>query len=279
MNRRGTLLRAAALASALSTVSTACSAPLLKLPSGPGTLADGRAAIDAATAACRQVSTISLEMSVSGSIAGVRVRGRLVAALTRAGPARLEAVAPFGQPVFTLTNGSGFVQPGATLLLPRDNRALEHGQFPAVLEAVTGIPLDASLLFRVVTGCDAWTPIPGAARAFGDEWLVMPAAGQKNDLYYLHREKAGPWRLVATAHSDADAGWRAENGNFQDGLPRNIRLVSARPGAFDVQLALSQVELNVPLGPEVFQVRIPASAQPISLDELKASGPLRANGR
>jgi hypothetical protein len=278
MNRRGTLLRAAALASALSTVSTACSAPLLKLPSGPGRLADGRAAIDAATAACRQVSTISLEMSVSGSIAGARVRGRLVAALTRAGPARLEAVAPFGQPVFTLTNGRGFVQPGATLLLARDNRALEHGQFPAVLEAVTGIPLDAALLFRVVTGCDAWPPIP-AARAFGDQWLVMPAAGQKNDLYYFNREKAGPWRLVATAHSDADAGWRAENRNFQDGLPRNIRLVSARPGAFDVQLALSQVELNVPLGPEVFQVRIPASAQPISIDELKQSGPLRANGR
>jgi hypothetical protein len=46
-----------------------------------------------------------------------------------------------------------------------------------------------------------------------------------------------------------------------------------------VQLALSQVELNVPLGPEVFRNQIPPSARPISLDELKTSGPLGANGR
>ena len=76
---------------------------------------------------------ISLEMSVSGSIAGGRVRGRLLAGLTRAGAVRLEAVAPVGQPVFILTNGVGSVPAGATLLLPRDNRVLERGRFDAVL--------------------------------------------------------------------------------------------------------------------------------------------------
>ena len=270
-------LASVALVSALSMAWASCAAPLLTLPSGPGVLAlDGRAAIDAATAACRPVSTLSLEMSVSGSIAGGRVRGRLVAGLTRAGSVRLEAVAPFGQPVFFLTNDFGFVAPRATLLLPRDNRALERGQFAAVLEAVTGIPLDAPVLFTVVTGCVPWAPDPGGARALGEAWRVMPAG--QNELY-LNREKAGPWRLVVNMHRDANDGWRVEYRNFQDGFPRTIRLVSARNGAFDLQLALSQVELNVPLGPDVFRIQIPASASPISLDELKASGPLRANGR
>jgi hypothetical protein len=77
----------------------------------------------------------------------------------------------------------------------------------------------------------------------------------------------------------ADSGWRAEYGNAQEGLPRSIRLISARPGAFDLQLALSQVELNPSLGDDVFLIRIPGSATPITLEELKTSGPLGTNGR
>lgn len=263
---------------ALSLVCAACAPPLLKLPSGPGVMAlDGREVLDAATAACGPLSAVSLEIAVSGSIAGSRVRGRLLAGLTRAGAARLEAVAPIGQPVFILTNGMGFVQPGANLLLPRDNRVLQRGQFDAVLEAVTGIPLDAPLLFSVLTGCTPGSPLGG--NALGDDWRrvsVLPA-----ELYevYVHREKDGAWRMVATLRRGGDSGWRAEYGNFQEGLPRQIRLLSARAGAFDLQMNLSQIDLNPALGPEVFTIQIPASASPITLDELKTSGPLGANGR
>ena len=88
------------------------------------------------------------------------------------------------------------------------------------------------------------------------------------------------WRLVAMLSGpDVRPGWRAEYGAFQEGLPRTIRLVSASPGAFDLQLVLSQVELNPSLGDEAFRLQIPGSAKPITLDELKASGPLGANGR
>ena len=96
---------------------------------------------------------------------------------------------------------------------------------------------------------------------------------------YVHREKDVSWRMVATLRRGGDSGWRAEYGDFQDGLPRHIRLLSARPGGFDLQMNLSQVELNPSLGPEVFAIQIPASATPITLDELKTSGPLGANGR
>ena len=266
---------AAALVLALSVVCASCGAPLLKLPSGPGAPApDGRQAIDDATAACRAVSTITLEMSVSGSIAGNRVRGRLLAGLARGASAsvRLEAVAPFGQPVFILTA----IGSDASLLLPRDNRVLEHGRPDAVLEAVTGIPLDAPALLAVVTGCTTTVPDAGAARALGEAWRVVPAGA---DELYVNRENAGAWRLVTTLHRAADAGWRAEYRNFQDGLPRSIRLISARSGAFDLQLGLSQVELNRPLGADVFRIQVPPSASPITLDDVKASGPLGANGR
>jgi hypothetical protein len=268
--------RPAALTLALSVVCASCAAPLAKLPSGPGVPAqDASDVIQAATSACRPLSDISLELTVSGSIAGGRVRGRLLAGVTRLGAVRLEAVAPAGQPVFFLTNGIGAVQPGATLLLPRDNRVLERGRFGAVLEAVTGIPIDASLLFSVLTACVPSVDATGTA--LGEDWRRV-AAGAFD--VYVHREKDGSWRLAAMLSGpNPGPGWRAEYGAFKDGLPRSIRLVSASPGAFDLQLALSQIELNPSLGDEVFRLQIPGSAKPITLDELKASGPLGANGR
>jgi hypothetical protein len=46
---------------------------------------------------------------------------------------------------------------------------------------------------------------------------------------------------------------------------------------FDLQLTLSQIEVNAPLGADVFVVQVPATARPITLGELRESGPL--NGR
>jgi len=43
---------------------------------------------------------------------------------------------------------------------------------------------------------------------------------------------------------------------------------------FDLQLALSQVNVNVPLGADTFRVRVPDSARRITIDELRQSGPL-----
>ena len=59
-----------------------------------------------------------------------------------------------------------------------------------------------------------------------------------------------------------------------DGLPKTVRLTSLDAKRFDLRLAMSQVELNVPLGVEVFTVQIPQGTQPISIEELRRSGPL-----
>src|SRR4051812_22440018 len=186
MKRARPILMAVSL---VSVVSAGCSAPLLKLPPGPGALApDGRMAIDDATAVCRRVSTITVEIAVSGSIGGHRTRARLSAGLARPDSARIEAVAPFWQPVFIFV----FAKEEATLLLPRDSRVLEHGRPDAVLEAVAGVPLDAPALLAVITGC-AVAPDAASTRALGETWRV--ATDGSNEVYFNREGLSVLWRL------------------------------------------------------------------------------------
>jgi hypothetical protein len=258
--------RAAVIPALVSLLAAACGPSLLKLPAGPRMPAtDGASAIAQAMTACRAISTITLEMSVRGSVGGQRLRGRLSAGLARPASARLEAVASFGQPAFF------FVATGAsaTIFMPRDQR-VARGRPDALLEAVAGVPLDASALRAVVTGC-ANMPNDSGVQAIGDEWRVT---GDGNDEIYLRRDRqTAAWQLVTTLRRGTD-GWRADYSSFDHGLPRTVRLVSTPAGRFDLQLELSQVELNTPLGIDAFQLQVPASAETISVDELRRSGPL-----
>ncbi len=259
------MIRRAALV--LAVMSASCAPRLMKLPSGPGQpAADARTALEQATVACRGVKTMTAEVAASGSVAKQGLRGRLLVGLAPAS-ARLEAVAPFGQPIFILVAKGD----DATLLLPRDDRVLQHGQPSAVLEAVTGVPLDADGLRDALTGC-AGVSDGGTMRAFGDKWR---AVGDANAEVYLTRDKpSAPWRVAATLHRAAgQQPWRAEYRDVQNGLPRSVRLTSANRDRFDLRLALSQVETNTTLGPEVFAVQIPRSAEPISIDELRNARP------
>ena len=240
-----------------------CAAPLMKLPSGPGAPApDARAAIDEATAACQRVDTLTAEIAASGSIAGERVRGRMVAGVARPASARLEAAAPFGAPLFIFVARDD----DATLLLPRDDRVLRHGRPDRVLEAIAGVPLDPAALRVSLTGC-AEAPNADEARAIGDDWrIVRDGTGE----IYLHRDShTAPWRVVAATRDE----WRAEYRDFHNDLPRSIRLRSRDGRRFDVRLALSQVDVNVTLGADAFTIRVPESAVPISLDELRDARP------
>lgn len=266
-----------------------CGTPLMKLPAGPGIAVpaqDATAALAQATSTCRALHTLTAEIAVSGSASGHRLHGRLSAGVAAPDSARLEAVAPFGPPIFI------FVATGddATLLLPRDERVLEHGRADAVLDAVAGVPLGAADLEATLTGCAPASDAAGIrSRQFGDAWqLITRASG---DEIYLHRDAPGrPWVLAALVRRVSGGGaWRTEYRDHQDGLPRTVRVASidvrtgdAPPrGAFDLQLVLSQVETNVPLDAAAFTIQIPKGAVPISLDELRRAGPLarKANAR
>ena len=237
----------------------------MKLPSGPGAPATDAADVVAqATAACRGINTITLEISVHGSAGGHRLRGRLTAGLARPASARLEANAPFGQPIFIFVASAA----DASLLLPRDKRVLEHGKPADVLEAVSGVPLDATSLRTLITGC-ANAPDASDAVAFGDTWRVVPDGA--DNVYFRRSSSASSWQLVTTIRRD---GWRADYAMFEHNLPRAIHIVSEPAGRFDLQMDLSQVEINVPVAAEAFRLDRTAGAAPIGLDELRRSGPL-----
>jgi hypothetical protein len=257
---------AAAAAVALAPLS--CGRAVMKLPTGANLpAADGASVVMQATAACAAVSTLTAQIAVNGSVGGRRLRGTLLAGFGRPASARLEAVAPFGQPLFILAAENN----SATLLLPRDNRVLPRAPSDAVLEAIAGVPVDAAGLRTTLTGCAA--PNAAATKRFGDDWRSAPAGD--TDVYFQRDGRDGMWQLVAAVHHDAARGdWRAEFRDFSDGLPRTIRLISTDSKRFDLRLALSQVETNVPLGSEAFTVMIPREATPITLDDLRSAGPL-----
>lgn len=240
----------------------------MKLPDAGGPPAgDSRDALAQATASCRSVKTLSAEIAVDGSVASQRVRGRLLVGVAAPTSARIEAVAPFGQPIFIFVARDR----DATLLLPRDQRVLPHGAPGAVLEAVTGVALDGEQLRRVLSACPA-APDVESGRAPSDDWRIIVDGP---DQVFLHRAaQSAPWQLVAMLHHPAGAGgWRAEFRDFQNGLPRGLRLVSADRKQFDLRLALSQVDVNAAMGDEVFRVDVPRTATPITIDELREVGP------
>jgi len=246
---------------------TSCGAPLLKLPAGPGVPApDGAGLLDTATAACRRVSTITAEISVSGAVHDSRVRGRLLAGLAAPASLYMEATAPFGAPLFVL----GASDDDATLVLPRDQRVLAHGRPDEVIEAVAGVPLGPSDLRATLTGCPTGAlPEVAEARALGVNWRVVGTAPAQ----YLRREGSGSWRLVSVVHP-GDDGWRVDYANFLGDLPRSIHLVSTVRGRFDLRMDLSQVEVNVALEPSTFDVKIPPGVRPMTIDELRSGEPL-----
>ncbi len=266
MIARAWLAFAAMLLSTLLTLS--CATPLMSLPAGPGAVAtDAAAALAEATGVCRRINSITAEVGVLGRVGGRRTRGRLLAGLASPAFAYLDAPAPFGASLFIFAAR----EDGATLLLPRDRRVLESRSPSELLEAVTGLPLDPGELRTTLTGCDASDEVAGA-RALGRDWRMIPGRRER----YLRRGGPDdPWRLVlVVARDPGRPAWRAEYRDFSSSVPRAIRLVSAEPGAFDLQLTLSQVEINTTIDVEAFHPPVPPTFTPISIEELRDAGPM-----
>jgi hypothetical protein len=255
-----------------------CGSPVMRLPSGPGAPAQDVAEVVAeATSACRTVGSIVAEVGVSGSVGGRRLRARLIVGLEKPASARVEAFS-LGQQIFILVAREA----DATLLLTRENRVLRNGLPADILEAVAGVPMSASELRTTLLGCNPETADPSAVEApgasasgrrIGDDWRIV--ADGANEQYFQRQAPNGRWRLVALiSGGSARPAWRTEFRDFEGDLPRTVRLVSSDSRRFDLRLALSQVELNTPLPAAAFDVKISPSTEPMTIEELRRSGPL-----
>jgi hypothetical protein len=255
-----------ALAAAIG--SAACATPLLKLPPASGAPAtDGATALAQALTTCRGIRTLTAEVAVRGKVNNQRIRARLQVGLAQPASAYIEAPAPFGAPIFVFAA----VNDEATLLLPRDRRAVEHGRPADVLEAIAGVPLAPAALRAALTGCLADGEARTNALQPDARWRVFPG----NEEVYLRRDRnADPWRLVVAVHRGQGSPWRAEYRDFASNLPRSVHLISTPSDRFDLQLTLSDIEINVPIQPETFRVQIPAGTTPLTIDELRSAGPL-----
>ena len=209
------------------------------------------------------------ELAIAGRAGGEKLRGRVIAGFELPGRMRLEAVAPFGPPVFNLVSRGGT----ATLLMPRDDRILPDAPPASVIEALTGVSVSPDDLLATIAGCVTVDRTPSAARTYADGWAAVDLAGGAT--LYLRRQDRG-WRILAGTRGRLAVEY-GENFDRATGVPAGVRLrVAADDGSVttDLGISLSQVETNAPIDPRAFSLKAPDKAVPLTLDELRRAGPL-----
>jgi len=223
--------------------------------------------LSAAIGHCAAVRSLTAEVGLSGRVGRERLRGRLLVGLAAPASVRIEAVAPFGAPYFLLAGRDGV----ATLLFPREDHVLPEAPVSDILEALAGLEVRAPDLLAWLAGCPGSVPQPDTARAYGDAWAAVDLAA--SGTAWLRRLDRG-WRLVARTGREL----RVEFDRHAGAQPLEVRIGRASPqegSPLDVRLALRQVEINVDLQAEAFSLDVPRDALPITLEELRRSGPLR----
>lgn len=243
---------------ALTAALAACASRGPSRPAGAAT--DDPSAIPAlaaVTAHCRPLRTATTEIRLSGKAGAARVRARLLAGFAEPASVRLEALAPFGGPALVLASDGATT----TVLFPREKQVLREAPVATVLDALTGLDLDAADLRRMIFGC--LTPPAGRGRAYSTGWQAV----EEGDTRLFLRGGA----LVAADYR----GWQIDYALPQGGIARQVRVRRVTTaGAIDLTAALGDVATNVELDPRAFAVDVPADATPISLDDLRRASPL-----
>jgi hypothetical protein len=253
---------------ALLVLAAACAPPPLALPSGDSTpLADPSLVVNEATQSCAGLRSLTAEIGLAGTVGRAKLRGRLQAGFAAPDALRVEAVAPFGAPMFVLAGRGGH----ATLWLPRDDRVLKDTDPAEILDALAGLHVSPADLRAWLGGCPTPGFLPGDARRYGADWVRVDGRStgaiwlRHSDRWRLVEERTGPLAVELTGYTGAGPGRVRIRHEGSDPTP-----------AIDVRLTIGQLETNVALEDAAFAVDVPSSARPIAIDELRASGPLRA---
>jgi hypothetical protein len=247
-----------------------CAAPLMLPPETAGTPApEAASAWAAATGSCRGVHSFAPTLHVSGRVGGERVPGlvTILGGLTAEGGIRLQASAP-GTPVFVLAGTAD----RATLLLEREDRVLRA---PAadIVEALMGIRVGPRDLLALFSGC--LTPdaaVVEAARYGRAIWITTAEAR------VMLVQAGGSWQIAG----GRTRGLLVEYVERTDGRwPKTVRLRSLPGDTPEVGLTVTIETFmsNTDIDPRAFEVTVPADATPVTLEELRAAGPLKEKGR
>ena len=271
------VLRGASLLTPLIALTTllvaGCAPPRSpSLPTGAGTpFPNFQSAYDEAVAECRGANRVVAELGLSGRAGDQKLGGRIVAGFAEPASLRLEGVV-LGRTIFILVSKDD----EATLLLPRDERVVRDAPPEAIVEALAGVSLTPAELRAAVAGCGLGAGTPSSGRMFTDEWAAVEVG---SELTYLRRLD-GRWRVGGATRGPL----RIVYAGFVSGLPGTIHLRSdsptgpnAKPVA-DITLRVSQLEINTTIDPRAFEVSVPPSALPLSVEELRKAGPLGAKG-
>lgn len=256
------VLGAAALA-----LAAGCATNRPTLPTGAGTPFPGFEAVhDEAVRECAAAKTVVADLGLSGRAGSTRLRGTVTSALGDGGAIRLEGVA-LGRAIFILAGRDG----RATLLLLRDDRVVRDAPPEAIVEALAGVPLTPADLRAAVAGCGFGAGVPTNGRMFTNDWAAVDVG---ETVTYLRRVE-GRWRVGGATRAGLTLMYEA----FASGLPASIsiRSTGGQAGAAlvaDIRLRVSGLEINVPVDPVAYRLEVPADAEPLSIEELRRSGPL-----
>lgn len=245
----------------------ACAAHVFVPPVGPGVPApDGADIWMRATSRCRGAGTYQADLHVSGRVGSAKLNRTVAGAVTSHDQIRLELPAPFGAPAFILAGTAD----AATLYFPRDHRVLS-ARADEIINALTGLTWGPRQLLAVLTGCVTPAPARGTPERFGPILAV-----DTNDGRAFLRSSDNAWVVVAGTTGEMSIDYQSVEG----GWPRRILVRSApdRAPAVTLTMSIDLEGVNVPVDPAAFTVKAAADAAPLTLDELRAMGPLGEKG-
>jgi hypothetical protein len=245
------------------TLAAGCGGRPVSLPTAGGVpFPEAASAYAEATSACRSVRTLSAELALSGHAGAQKLHGRILGGFAEPGQVRLEAPAPFGKPVFTLVVKEG----RATLVLNRARRVIRDAPPAALVEALAGVALEPDELRAALAGCGLGAEEVSSGQSFPGDWVALEGARSR---VWLRRVR-GAWQVAASSRDRLELRYEA----FSSGRPSVVRLrtTPAEGTGTDLTLRLSQLDVNVPFGENVFEIEVPDDATPLPLDELRRSG-------
>jgi hypothetical protein len=259
-------LRLVCIVNFASMTAVACAPRGVPLPTDTGTPFPDFAAVHKQVAsACSGVRTLRAVLRLRGRVGDDRLSGNVHAGFVRPAAMRLEGVPPFGQPVFILTAQGGT----GVLLLPRESRVIRGQPAEAILEALIGVNLAPADLQAILTGCVVPDPMATGGHVHANGWASIDLQGGAT--VYLRR--ASRWEIRAARRD----GWQIEYTSGPSLYPASVRLVAtSQKVPVDLNAAVSELEANIDLDPAAFPVKIPDDAKPLTLEELRGTGPLRA---